>query len=232
LKLLKYNQAIERFHLALVIAKEELILFGFISLMLLYISAVGIYYFENTSQPEQFKPVFHSLWWAVTTLTTVGYGDMYPITAGGRLVTFFVLVTGLGIVAVPTGLIASALSQVRARNDIGLSFTDHVTDNGENMVKITLKKTPKGKTSLMLADNGHHIIRVTNTDKMPYQEGSQRARAWQVISLMDGLTVEKGHEIMKALEPNIQRSNGRSPGWIRDVVDIGHVEIHKSKKRS
>ena len=113
LKLLKYNQAISRFRRALVIAKEELLLFGMIAGILLYLSAVGIYYFENGAQPEQFKSVFHSLWWAVTTLTTVGYGDMYPITAGGRLFTFFVLIIGLGIVAVPTGLVASALSQVR-----------------------------------------------------------------------------------------------------------------------
>ena len=113
LKLFKYNQAINRFHRALVIAKEELILFGFIAVIMLYLSAVGIYYFENAAQPEHFKSVFHSLWWALTTLTTVGYGDMFPITAGGKLFTFFVLMIGLGIVAVPTGLVASALSQAR-----------------------------------------------------------------------------------------------------------------------
>jgi voltage-gated potassium channel len=113
LKLLKYNQAIKRFHRALVIAKEELILFGFVAVIMLYLSAVGIYYFENVAQPEQFKSVFHSLWWAVTTLTTVGYGDMFPVTTGGKLFTFIVLMIGLGIVAVPTGLVASALSQAR-----------------------------------------------------------------------------------------------------------------------
>jgi voltage-gated potassium channel len=69
------------------------------------LAAVGIYYFENESQPESFKSVFHSLWWAVATLTTVGYGDVYPITTGGRIFTFFVLVIGLGIVAVPAGLV-------------------------------------------------------------------------------------------------------------------------------
>jgi len=113
LKLFKYNKAIRRFHRALIIAKEELVLFGFVAAILLYLSAVGIYYFENAAQPEQFKSVFHSLWWAITTLTTVGYGDMYPITVGGKVFTFFVLMIGLGIVAVPTGLVASALSQAR-----------------------------------------------------------------------------------------------------------------------
>jgi voltage-gated potassium channel len=113
LKLFKYNQAINRFHRALVIAKEELILFGFVAAIMIYLSAVGIYYCENAAQPEQFKSVFHSLWWSVTTLTTVGYGDMYPITAGGKLFTFFILTIGFGIVAIPTGLVASALSKAR-----------------------------------------------------------------------------------------------------------------------
>ena len=53
------------------------------------------------------------MWWAVTTLTTVGYGDVYPITVGGKIFTFFVLMIGLGIVDVPTGLVASALSTAR-----------------------------------------------------------------------------------------------------------------------
>lgn len=114
LKLFKYSKAISRFHRALIIAKEELILFGFVAVMLLYLAAVGIYYFEHSAQPEQFKSVFHCLWWAVTTLTTVGYGDMCPTTPGGKLFTFFVLIIGLGIVAIPTGLIASALSQARS----------------------------------------------------------------------------------------------------------------------
>ena len=112
-KLLRYSIAIQRFHNALIIAKEELILFSILAIMLLFFSAVGIYYFENAAQPEAFSSVFQSMWWAVATLTTVGYGDVYPITIGGKLFTFFVLMVGLGVVAVPTGLVASALSTAR-----------------------------------------------------------------------------------------------------------------------
>ena len=78
---------------------------------MLYVSSVGIYYFENAAQPDQFKSVFHSMWWAVATLTTVGYGDIYPVTVGGKIFTTFIVFIGMGLVAVPTGLLASALSK-------------------------------------------------------------------------------------------------------------------------
>jgi voltage-gated potassium channel len=116
-KLVRYSSAIRRYHRALVIAKEELILFSVIAIILLYFAAVGIYYFENNAQPDVFKSVFHSLWWAVVTLTTVGYGDTYPITIGGKIFTFFVLIVGLGVIAVPTGLVASALSAARQSDE-------------------------------------------------------------------------------------------------------------------
>jgi len=116
-KMVRYSQAIRRFHRAFIIAREELILFIIVTLMLLYFSAVGIYYFENETQPDKFASVFHSLWWSVATLTTVGYGDIYPVTVGGKVFTFIVLLIGLGIVSVPAGLVASALSKARAMED-------------------------------------------------------------------------------------------------------------------
>jgi voltage-gated potassium channel len=112
-KVIRYNKAIRRFHRAFIIAKEEIVLFLIVAVLLLYFSAVGIYFFENEAQPESFASIFHSLWWAVATLTTVGYGDIYPVTIGGKVFTFFVLIVGLGIVAVPAGLVASALSKAR-----------------------------------------------------------------------------------------------------------------------
>jgi voltage-gated potassium channel len=113
-KLVRYTNAVQRFHRAFVIARDDLVLFGVIALIVLYLSAIGIYHFEHDAQPERFSSVFDSLWWALATLTTVGYGDIYPVTAGGRLFTFIVLVCGLGVIAVPSGLLASALSRVRA----------------------------------------------------------------------------------------------------------------------
>ena len=83
-----------------------------VTLVLIYFAAIGIYYFENEAQPEHFSSIFDSLWWSIVTLTTVGYGDVYPITVGGRIFTFFILLIGLGIVAIPTGIISSSLTKV------------------------------------------------------------------------------------------------------------------------
>ncbi|MFQ3582928.1 MAG: ion transporter [Chloracidobacterium sp.] len=117
LKLTRYSRAMRRFHRALIISKEELLLFAATALILLYLAAVGIYYFEHEAQPEVFTSMFDGLWWAVATLTTVGYGDSYPITAGGRFFTFVVLILGLGIVALPSGIIAAALAKARQEED-------------------------------------------------------------------------------------------------------------------
>lgn len=115
LKLTRYNEAITRFGMALKLAVEEIVLFMAAVTIMLYLSALGIYYFEHEAQPDEFASVFHSLWWATTTLTTVGYGDVYPITLGGKLFTFLILMCGLGIVAVPAGIVATALNKAREK---------------------------------------------------------------------------------------------------------------------
>ena len=113
LKLTRYNAAMNRFARSFALAKEEFTLFVIATMMILFLAAVGIYYFERDAQPEAFASVFHSLWWAVTTLTTVGYGDVYPITVGGRFFTFIVVMVGLGVIAVPASVLASALTRAR-----------------------------------------------------------------------------------------------------------------------
>ena len=117
LKLIRYNQAVDRLLRAVVIAREEIILFFSLTVISLYLAASGIHYFESEIQPDKFGSIFHGLWWAVVTLTTVGYGDVYPVTTGGRLFTFAILMIGMGIIAVPPGIISSALSKARQEQD-------------------------------------------------------------------------------------------------------------------
>jgi voltage-gated potassium channel len=113
LKLARYNKAISRFHQAFISVKEELVLFFLASFFLIYLVSVGIYYFENEAQPQAFQSIIHSFWWSVVTLTTVGYGDVYPVTIGGKIFTFFVLMIGVGIITIPAGLIATAMMKTR-----------------------------------------------------------------------------------------------------------------------
>ncbi len=116
-KFLRYGRAIQRFRRAFISIKEELILYMIATAFIIFLAAVGIYYFEGKRQPESFGSVFHCLWWAVTSLTTVGYGDVFPVTVGGKVFTAIVLFAGLGIVAVPSGLMASALTATKREED-------------------------------------------------------------------------------------------------------------------
>jgi|TARA_Y100000310_G_scaffold343685_1_gene452474 voltage-gated potassium channel len=115
LKIFRFSQASRRLIDCIMLVREELILFAFLTLILLWLSAIGIYYFEHDAQPDKFESVFHSLWWAVATITTVGYGDVYPVTIGGRLFTFIVLLIGMGVIAVPAGLLAASLTRIVQR---------------------------------------------------------------------------------------------------------------------
>jgi len=110
-KLFKYSSAIDRLNSAFSEIKKEITIFIIGAFFFIYVSSIGIYHFEHKVQPEIFKSVFHSMWWAVTTLTTVGYGDMYPVTTGGKIFTTIIVFIGMGMIAVPTGLLASALSK-------------------------------------------------------------------------------------------------------------------------
>lgn len=116
LKLLRYMRAADRLIKAFNSVVDELVIFFALALLTIFLSAAGIWFFEHEAQPEVFTSIPHSFWWAIATLTTVGYGDVYPITLGGRIFTFCILMIGLGIVAVPAGLIATALTESRRKD--------------------------------------------------------------------------------------------------------------------
>lgn len=107
-RLARYTRVVEIFQEAIYNIKDELLIFCFATFLLLYVSSVGIFHCESEIQPESFGTMFQCFWWSVITLTTVGYGDAYPITALGKVFTSFIALMGIGIVAVPVGLITSS----------------------------------------------------------------------------------------------------------------------------
>ena len=111
-KLFRFNDSLYLLQNAFIIVKREMLIFSFIAIILLYISSVGIYYFENPVQPENFASLFDCMWWAISTMTTVGYGDIVPITVGGKIFTSFISFIGIGVVSIPTALLASSLTNL------------------------------------------------------------------------------------------------------------------------
>ncbi len=87
----------------------------FVMLILVVLSAAGIYALERTVQPEAFGSIPRAMWWATVTLTTVGYGDVVPQTVGGRLLGVVITVLGVGMAALPAGIIASGFTSELAR---------------------------------------------------------------------------------------------------------------------
>ncbi|MCV6595626.1 MAG: ion transporter [Mangrovicoccus sp.] len=118
LKLLHTNRAMLRLQAALAETKGELGVFAILAAIMIYVAGVGIYTFENEAQPEAFASISDSLWWAVVSFTTVGYGDIYPITWQGRVFTTGILFVGLGVIAVPTAIITTALINVDLRDSL------------------------------------------------------------------------------------------------------------------
>ena len=77
-------------------------------LIIICFSAILVYFVEKGAQPEVFKNIGDSMWWAVITFTTVGYGDIYPVTPIGRILCAFISFVGIAMLAIPTGIISSA----------------------------------------------------------------------------------------------------------------------------
>jgi len=107
-KIGRYSKSLKTITDVLRETKSELVITIFVAFILLILSSSLMYYIENEAQPEQFKSIGHSFWWAVATLTTVGYGDVYPITGLGKVIGSIIALIGIGFVALPTGIISSA----------------------------------------------------------------------------------------------------------------------------
>lgn len=87
----------------------------FIILILMLASSLFMYSFEHEAQPENFRNAFSGIWWAVSTMLTIGYGDIYPITVLGKVCAIVISILGVGVVAIPTGIISAGFVEQYAR---------------------------------------------------------------------------------------------------------------------
>ena len=111
LKIGRYSESMRTLAKVISTKRRDLLSAMFTVFTLLMISSSLVYFFEHAAQPDLFPNIPESMWWAVVTLTSVGYGDVYPITPIGKLLGGVIAVLGLGLVALPTGILASGFAE-------------------------------------------------------------------------------------------------------------------------
>lgn len=114
-KLGRYSTALKAIGYALNSRRYELIASLTIACMLLLVSSSLLFVVEGPVQPDKFGSIPRAMWWSIATLTTVGYGDAFPITPFGKLLAGFTAITGIGLIAMPTGILAAAFSDAIQR---------------------------------------------------------------------------------------------------------------------
>lgn len=137
IKIARFIPAFEVLGAAMRRAGMQLVTALALALVLVYVSAVALYFIEGVGQGrEEFASVLRSVWWSVATLTTVGYGDVYPVTVGGRIAASIIAIAGIGVVALPAGIFASAFSdelrdrEARRKADPPQPLSDNDPVNG------------------------------------------------------------------------------------------------------
>ena len=128
-KLVRYVPGMKLLFETIFSVRRELIASVTIAATLIFVSAVLIYFAEGAADPENFGSVLRSLWWSVVTLTTVGYGDVLPHTVPGRAAAGVIAIVGVGLVALPSGIIAGAfIERLRVAHRRGRAPDDETSE--------------------------------------------------------------------------------------------------------
>lgn len=130
LRLFRINSRYDAFNVITEVLKEKrnaLVSSIFLVLVLMLASSLCMYSLEHEAQPENFSNAFSGIWWSVSTLLTVGYGDIYPITIGGQIMAIVIAFLGVGMVAIPTGIISAGFVEYYTKIKVG-SYSEHDAD--------------------------------------------------------------------------------------------------------
>ena len=128
-KLGRFSLAMRHLSQAVSERRVELLLSLMLAAFVLVFAAAGMYALEGASSPEAFGSIPRAMWWSVCTLTTVGYGDIYPHTVPGKILGGLTATAGIGLIAMPTGILAAAFSdafqRARIRHQGQTGLTEH-----------------------------------------------------------------------------------------------------------
>ncbi len=125
-KVSRYTESIKTIANVFKSKAPQLVSSTLIVFLLMVVASVIMYNLEHEVQPDKFENAFSGMWWAVATFTTVGYGDIFPVTGGGRLVAGMISMLGIGLVAVPTGIISAGfIEQMNLSKEAELEQKDN-----------------------------------------------------------------------------------------------------------
>jgi voltage-gated potassium channel len=125
LKIGRYSESLRTLGGVLKSKKEDLAVSFFALLILLVLISSLLFLFEHDVQPENFPSIPSAMWWGVVTLTTVGYGDVYPVTYAGKILGAFAAVLGIGMFALPAGIVASGFAEALQKRRKVKRFCPH-----------------------------------------------------------------------------------------------------------
>ena len=140
LRLLKFSRYFKVMNLLLGVLREEKQSFlaaMFLLTIAMLIASTGIYIFEKDAQPDKFSSIPEAMWWAIATLTTIGYGDVTPVTGMGKFFGAIIAIIGIGVVALPSGILASGFTdqlkrrQAQYENELSKALQDGVISSSE-----------------------------------------------------------------------------------------------------
>ncbi|HBP54229.1 MAG TPA: potassium transporter Kef [Synechococcus sp. UBA8638] len=113
-----FRQSIQRFHYAITSKKNELTISTVYTSAVIFVSSILMYLAEGDIQKDQFGSISRCLWWSLITVTTIGYGDVYPVTPAGKLVASITALLGIAVIAIPIGIISSGFSDAIKNEDM------------------------------------------------------------------------------------------------------------------
>jgi voltage-gated potassium channel len=116
LKLTRYTSALSSIANVIKSRSRQLVSSLIVIGLLLFVTSIFMYAVEHDAQPHVFQNAFSGFWWAIETLTTVGYGDIYPITPIGKILSGVIAILGIGFVAVPTGIISAGFIEMMGKD--------------------------------------------------------------------------------------------------------------------
>jgi voltage-gated potassium channel len=211
--------------------RQQLISSVFIIVVLMIASSLCMYSLEHEAQPEVFKNAFSGIWWATSTLLTVGYGDIYPITTMGKILGIIITFLGVGMVAIPTGIISAGFveeySSLKKRSEVGRQVD-------MQFIKINISDSDKwaGKTVAELEFPEDMVLAVIKRqEKILIPRGDTVLKARDTVVLGAEPFDAHENEHIKLTEITLEKSNPWTGARIRELDISRHSIIVLVKRR-